>query len=423
MPKRRANEAPWEQLLRDAVKAQHPFGYSVREMRGKVAVQRYWQDTGKRESATLPLDWHPTSQRELLNALHSINAAMGRGLSLKEAVRLTFDVSAGPSVRVNWREVLKRFEQHKLETGELKQTTWDKEYQPRLEWLVDNLNGPAGANNGEKALAAMRVGRNGQGGEPGSRGRKLRLQYCAQMLRFAVEHVGLDQRWLPPGDARMAELIGKAKPSSPKAANAGQAHALTDEQFLRLLDSIKNPQWKLAVGLIGQFGLRGVELNYAAAREDGLWVEYRKNTTKGATEPRLVPILDPQGRSGLGRQLLLTLSSGVVELPPLGSSDAEASGAISVFLRRNPVWQELKTAAMEAYGARVSVYSLRHLFAWRCATASPPVNPRAAAAAMGHSFAIHVGTYSQQFDLDGVKAAFAAANEPNKPAELHTNNA
>jgi len=122
----------------------------------------------------------------------------------------------------------------------------------------------------------------------------------------------------------------------------------------------------------------------------------------------------------LGRQLLLTLSSAVVELPPLGSSDAEASGAISVFLRRNPVWQELKTAAMEAHGARVSIYSLRHLFAWRCAMASPPVNPRAAAAAMGHSFAIHVGTYSQQFDLDGVRAAFAAANAQNGPTELHT---
>jgi hypothetical protein len=30
---------------------------------------------------------------------------------------------------------------------------------------------------------------------------------------------------------------------------------------------------------------------------------------------------------------------------------------------------------------------------------------------MGHTFAVHVGTYSQQFDLDGVLAAFAAANK------------
>jgi hypothetical protein len=287
-------------------------------MKGKVSIQRYWQDTGKRESASLPLEWHPTSQRELLNALHSINAALGRGLSLKEAVKLTFDVPAGPSVRVNWTEVLGRFRTHKLETGAVKETTWLKEYEPRLRWLVDCLNDPAGGNNGEAALEAMRVGRNGLGGEPGSRGRKLRVQHAAQMLRFAVEQVGLDQRWLPPGEKRMKELIGTQRTDATKANNAGQAWALTDEQFLRLLDSISNPRWHLAIGLIGVFGLRGVELNYASAEVDGLQVSYRKNTVKGATEPRLVPILDPQGRLGLGKELLATLASGTVELPPLG---------------------------------------------------------------------------------------------------------
>jgi integrase len=391
-------------------------------MKGKISIQRYWQDTGKRESSSLPLEWHPTSQRELLNALHGINAAIGRGLSLKEAVKLTFDVTAGPSARVNWTEVLRRFRTHKLESGAVKESTWDKEYEPRLQWLADNLNGPAGANNGEAALEAMRVGRNGLGGEPGSRGRKLRIQYTAQMLRFAVEHVGFDQRWLPPGEARMAQLIGKAQPTASKASNAGQARALTDEQFLRLLDSIKNPRWHLAIGLIGVFGLRGVELNYASAKEDGLWIGYQKNTVKGATKPRLVPILDPQGRAGLGKELLATLTSGSVELPPLGNADSEASGAISVFLRRNAVWQELKKATKEEHDGRISVYSLRHLFAWRCAMASPPVNPRAAAAAMGHSFAVHVGTYAQQFDITGVKAAFAAANRGNSSIELHNGN-
>jgi integrase len=389
-------------------------------MKGKISIQRYWQDTGKRESASLPLEWHPTSQRELLNAMHGINAAIGKGLSLKEAVKLTFAVSAGPSARVDWMEVLRRFRIHKLETGAVKESTWDKEYQSRLEWLVDNLNGPAGANNGETALEAMRVGRNGLGGEPGSRGRKLRIQYAAQMLRFAVENVGLDKRWLPPSEARMALLIGKAQPTATKASNAGQAWALTDEQFLRLLDSISNPRWNLAIGLIGMFGLRGVELNYASAEEDGLQISYRKNTVKGATEPRLVPILDPQGRLGLGKELLATLASGTVELPPLGSADSEASGAISVFLRRNAVWQELKTRTKEERGERISVYSLRHLFAWRCAMVSPPVNPRAAAAAMGHSVAVHLGIYSKKFDLDGVKAAFAAANPGNTSIELNS---
>ena len=421
VPKQRAKVEEWEKRLRDAVRAQHPFGYSIRPMNGRIQVQRYWKDTGKRETATLPLEWHQGSQRELLNALDGINKALNRGMSLKHAVRLVFDLSEGPSVRVNWSEVLDRFRSHKIVEGALKESTWRKEYEPRLQWLVEQLNTPSGPNDGTKALEAMRVGRDGQGGEPGTRGRKLRVQYAAQMLRFAVDQVGLDQRWQPPSDARMASIIGKPQTNAPKAANAGQAHQLSDAQFLELLDSITNPRWKLAIGLVGVFGLRGVELNYASAREEGLWINYEKNTAKGATKPRLVPILDPVGRPGLGRQLLLTLGSGIVQLPPLGASDGDASSAISVFLRRNEVWKRLKAEAHEATGDRVSVYSLRHLFAWRCATAMPPVNPRAAAVAMGHSYAVHCQTYSQQVDLDGVKAAFAAANQKHPSLELHTN--
>ena len=413
MPKKRANTEPWEERLREAVKEQHRFGYSIRPMNGTIAVQRYWQDSGKRESATLPLEWHPSSQRELLNALHGINAGITRGLSMREAVRLTFDLSTGPRAKVNWPELLERFRRHKIESGSVKESTWTKEYAPRLQWFVDQLNSPSGGNDGAKALEAMRVGRNGQGGEPGCRGRKLRIQYAAQMLRFAVEEIGLDQRWRPPEDSRMAALIGKREGNAPTPANAGQALALTDEQFLRLFDSIKNPAWKLAVGLVGAFGLRGVELNHIAAQDEGLYVDYEKRTIKGKTKPRLIPILDPQGRAGLGRQLLLTLSSEIVELPPLGSSDAAASSAISTFLRRNAVWNEFKREAKAAHGQRISVYSLRHLFAWRCAMALPPVSPRAAAIAMGHSYEVHCRTYSQQFDLDGVKAAFNNSNQGN----------
>ena len=420
VPKQRANAEPWEERLREAVRAQHTFGYSIRPMRGRVQVQRYWRDTERRETAVLPLEWHQSSQRELLNALDTINKALNSGMPLKDAVRLVFDLSDGPSVRVNWTEVLDRFRRYKIETGDVRETTWHKEYKPRLEWFVEQLNSPSGANDATKALEAMRVGRNGLGGEPGSRGRKLRVQYAAQMLRFAVDQVGLDQRWQPPKDAVMKKIVGKPLGNAPKAANAGQAHQLTDSQFLELYDSITNQSWKLVVGLLGVFGLRGVELNYVSVRDDGLHVSYKKNTAKGATKPRLVPILDPIRRPGLGRQLLLTLGSGIVELPPLGTSDADTSSAISVFLRRNEVWKRFKNQVEAAYDARVSVYSLRHLFAWRCATTTPPVNPRAAAVAMGHSYQVHVATYSQQVDLDGVKAAFAAANQESISLELHT---
>jgi integrase len=421
VPIKREIEA-WEQRLRESVREQCPFGYSIRPMSGRIQVQRYWRDSGKRETVTLPLEWHPSSQRALLNGLHQINLGLNNGLSLKAAAGMAFDVaqSTGAGDKLNWGEVLRKFKEQKLDDG-IKASTWDREYQTRLGWLIDQLNSPSGPNNGTNALKAMRVGRNGHGDEPGSRGRRLRIQYAAQILGFAVRELGVDQRWQPPDAAEIAGIIGKKSSDTPSAANAGQAHALTDEQFLRLFDSITNPSWKLAIGLVGVFGLRGVELNYASAKPDGLRVEYRKVTARGKTDPRTVPILDPKGRKGLGQQLLLTLHSGIVNLPPLGSSDSEASGAISTFLRRNKVWQQLKDEVRLDSGDRVSVYSLRHGFAWRCAMAEPPVNPRAAAAAMGHTFQTHVQIYGRRFDFDQVQQAFERASRENQVIELHTN--
>ena len=72
MPKRRELE-PWEQNLVSAIKEQHRFGYSVRPMRGKVQVQRFWSDTGKRETVTLPVAWEKGCQRDVLNGINAIN--------------------------------------------------------------------------------------------------------------------------------------------------------------------------------------------------------------------------------------------------------------------------------------------------------------------------------------------------------------
>ena len=89
MPKRRELE-PWEQNLVSAIKEQHRFGYSVRPMRGKVQVQRFWSDTGKRETVTLPIAWDMGCQRDVLNA---INDGLQKGLSLKTAAALAFDAT------------------------------------------------------------------------------------------------------------------------------------------------------------------------------------------------------------------------------------------------------------------------------------------------------------------------------------------
>ena len=49
----------WEKKLQEAVKRQQRFGWSVREKRGKVLVQRYYPDTNKKTTVALPIALEP----------------------------------------------------------------------------------------------------------------------------------------------------------------------------------------------------------------------------------------------------------------------------------------------------------------------------------------------------------------------------
>lgn len=415
MPRLRDDRPKWELDLVEDVKTMLPFGWSVREKRGKVEVIRHFRDTGKRQSAVLPLEWAKGSKLSILNALTGINAAMASGLSLKEGVKLAMRIADGPSkkVTVNWREVFRRFQAHKLESGKVKDSTFAKEYAPRLLWLVENLERPDGPTDGEGAVAAMRWGADGKG-EPGSRGRKIRIQHAAQMLKFAVSKCGAAKRWNPPEGEVLADLIGVAAPNAAKENNAGQARPLTDEEINAIYNSIKNEQWRLAVGLLACFGLRGVELNHcrANAAHEGppctkLWVSYGKRTARGSTQPRWVEPCSPI-EMRIAEELLQQLETNPEALPPLGTEDRFASSAISTYLNRNTTWNEIRAKAKKS-GEKVSVYSFRHAYALRAAKRGVP--PRMVAASMGHSYETHCRIYSKFLDLFGITESFRKAEE------------
>ena len=79
----------WEKKLQEAVKRQQRFGWSVREKRGKVLVQRYYPDTNKKTTVSLPIAWEPNQELSVLNALRNINDCMqNSGCNLKEAVEI-----------------------------------------------------------------------------------------------------------------------------------------------------------------------------------------------------------------------------------------------------------------------------------------------------------------------------------------------
>ena len=111
----------------------------------------------------------------------------------------------------------------------------------------------------------------------------------------------MDARWLPPSPDDLVDIKGRKAPNAvPEFNNAGQAIPLKDEQFLALLESIPDPRWRLAVGLVGAFGLRPVELNYCRPDGDGLRIEYQKRNARGCSPKRTVEALDRVDAPGMG---------------------------------------------------------------------------------------------------------------------------
>ena len=370
---------------------------------GQVFLQKRWPDRS-RQAAALPINWGPGVALEVLKTVEAVNQALQTGASLKEAVHLqwpedTSTVAGRRKVGTNWPEVVERFKNHKIQSGQVKESTWGEAYAYVMRELLQAL---PGASNGKALLTAMVKG------APGSRGRVVRIERAAQFLRFAVRDVGVEERWLPPQGEDLVDIKGRKAPNAkPEFANAGQAVPLKDEQFLALLDAIEDPRWRLAVGLVGVFGLRPVELNYCRPDGDGLRVEYQKRRARGCSPKRTVKALDPIAAPGLGAKLLLELGSGVTELPRLGATDSVAAGRMNQYLCRRPLWVGWKEQVV-ANGQRLSSYSLRHGFAYRSAIVyNLPV--RVAKDLMGHSLDVHVKHYGSFIDAKDVGEMVEAA--------------
>ena len=224
----------WVKGLRQALKQQFPLGgFTVREMKSKVFLQKRWPD-GSRQAAALPINWGPGVALEVLKTVEAVNQALQTGASLKEAVHLqwpedTSTVAGRRKVGTNWPEVVERFKNHKIQSGQVKESTWGEAYAYVMRELLEAL---PGASNGKALLTAMVKG------APGSRGRVVRIERAAQFLRFAVRDVGVEERWLPPQGEDLVDIKGRKAPNAkPEFANAGQAVPLKDEQFLALLDA------------------------------------------------------------------------------------------------------------------------------------------------------------------------------------------
>ena len=398
----------WAADLRAAIKRDFPLGgFTVREENGRVMLQKRWKDTGMRRNAALPFAWNEGRHTDILNFIAKVNDHIQAGMSLKEAVHLQWPVTgeagAGPKTTTNWPELVTKFHDHKVGSGQIKEDTWRLNYKNYLSDALAILASSNAPSNGRALVQAMAQG------DPGTRGRITRVERTCAFLKFAVTKCGMDQRWLPPTDDDLADAKGHKNPNVPaKARNAGAAIPLKDDQFLALLDSIKDPRWRLAIGLCGVFGLRPVELKYIRKDGDRLWCEYQKRNSSGASPKRHIEALDPLQRPGLGAELLVTLSSGMVELPPLGSTDKITAERLHMHLRKEAVWREMRKQGIDTGNGRLTAYSFRHGYAYRSAMDyGLPV--RVAANLMGHSLDVHLKHYGKWVDAVAVQSTVEAA--------------
>ncbi len=385
----------WVSTLRAAIKQEHGFGWGIRDKGGKVQVTRRFED-GTRSSVTLDCPWNPEATSEVLGLLPEIRSRMeSQRLGLQEAYDLLRAPTGGKAERMDWELAVARFERHKTsDTGEVKDGTYKRMYAPVMRQLLSAMAAKPVPRDGRAVLASLRER---CGGEPGSRGRKLRMQYASAFLRFAVTELGAAERWLPPND--LTPFIGK--PSS--AVKRQGSTPLKDHQLARLIEGIPDPRWRLAVTLAGCFGLRPVELGHCRANGDKLHVSYQKRTARGSTDANDVKGLDPEGMDGESLRALRLLESGLVELPPLGKEDKDAAVSMRQYLERREVWQSLKSE-IAAKGEKLTVYGLRHGFALR-AHERYGLSPRVAAALMRHSLHTHCEHYGKYTDQAIVERA------------------
>lgn len=389
----------WVQTLRDALKQEHGFGWNVREISGRVQLTRRFPDR-TRSSVVLDIPWTSECITPVLATVHGIRVRMEeQGLSLSEAYSLLGSPKSINQSSLDWGLVIDRFEKYKVhDTGDVKDSTYAAAYRPIMKQVLNSLSTKPVPRDAKALLSRLR---DSYGGAPGSRARQLRIQYTSQLLRFAVNELGAQERWVPPSDLK--QFIGK--PSSDNGF--GAATPLKDHHLRTLLEGLPDERWYNAIALMACFGLRPVELNYLTASGSKLHIGYSKRTSRGSTAPASIPGLDPSGLPGKSDELIEKLGSNQLILPPLGRSDADVAQSVRQYLNRQKIWTKLKSMHRET-GGRLSAYSFRHGFALR-AHEMYGLSPRITAALMRHSLQTHVRHYGHWTDAVTIDEALARA--------------
>jgi integrase len=398
---------PWETRLRQTIKGAQGEGWLLRAGRGeRTQIIRSWED-GSRSSAMVPIKWDRTNATKLAALVERLASLMSeQELGLQEAVELASpseEDSAGVILagKANWIEIAARFESELVGRGVVAERTYKREGRLYVQRTLELLCGQNQVKDGSGVLSGLVEN---YPLTPGSVGRKRMLSYAARFLNYGVDRCGAAKRFRPPVDRGRYEGQRSERPSV--------GTPVLDRQFIRLLSSMSNSRWKLAVGLAGVFGLRPFEIWHCQPEGNGLRIPGIKRNKAGRSADRLVLALDPEGSPGLGEELIDELNrNGEEALPPIKRSWGER---MNHYLKREvPTWGALIEESTATNKRSITPYGFRHGYAWR-GSQLYGLTPRVLASLMGHTVAIHLKHYGQWANetetAEAVKRAIEQAN-------------
>ena len=385
---------PWVKALRQTIKDEgFREGWSVLNRRGRVQIQRSW--TGPdgvrlKRGISTQIVWQRGCTSAVLATLAQLQRGLNRGLTLDEAAELLLTETAESSKQttgINWASAVGKWKADKLSQG-MKETTFDKTDGMRMKHVLRRVDRHRPENG--KAFARLApFNPKGEEYAPRSNSRRCYVNTVCQFLDFCVEELGFDEKWAPPNNrTKLKGGKGAESARGEKAPNSGKAIAFPEYAIKPLMESFPDTsigrRWRLAVGFLICFGIRGVELRYLRwdHEKQEMWSDYVKVNKSGETKPRLLIPIDPEEMPGLSKSLLLEWTTGLTKLPPLGADDGASSLAILIYLNRRPIWKQLRENTQKG-GQRLSVYSFRHRFAKQLDLHR--FQARSSAVLMGHS--------------------------------------
>ena len=422
-----AGRQQWFETLRVSIAQEHGKGWIIREVGvtsrrpiGRCQLIRIWEDR-TRSSVVLPLEWKATSSSAILTTVGQLRKLMEeRNLSLQEALKLNTELLGGGPQQgdedfAGWEAVAERF----LEAQDGRRSSTLRDLTTRVKRTLEALRSRPCPRDGGSVMRRY-AERFFKDCPPGGVGRKRNLLDVARFLTYAVEECGAPMRFLPPSKSKVNELIGSPQTSTTEKLTP----PIKPEDLAALLDQLAadgEHELRLAVGLVGLYGLRPAELAVLEVREGGkayVGQVKRNSTSMGAKakSARRVQPIDVAGREGEGERLLQLYASGLLKLPKsLRNQIAmveekgrfqDVGADFAQKLERYAPWR-----ALVARCPGLTPYSLRHGYAWRahCCSANA-MHPRIAAALMGHNVATHLKHYGSWTDEASLEAAVERFN-------------